>query len=423
MRLALIGVNHKTAPLDVRERLAFADDRMSETLLALHAFTGADGKRIIDECVVLSTCNRTEFYCVYNCDIFNFPALARFIAERRDLAADDVSPHLYNLSGQAAVKHLFRVASGLESMVIGEHQITGQVKSAYEAAVACHTNGPFTNKLFHLAFRTAKQVRSETKIGVGSTSVSQVACDLAREHYHDLAERRALIVGAGETGALALRHLRERGLSRITILNRTVAKAEALAAEHAAAFGPLGELPRCLATADVVVSATSAPHMVVTEAQLRTAMAGRIDPVHLFDIAVPRDIEPGVRNVRGVTLHDMDDLQAHVERNVERRSEERHAAFKIVENAAEEFVGWHLTNQMTPAITELRNMAESIRAKEIEKLRTHLSEEDYARVEAVTRTIMNKMLHQPIVTLKQAAMTQDGQQVETVLRAMMGAGG
>lgn len=422
MRLALVGVNHKTAPLTVRERLAFTDDQVNETLLALHGLTGADGSRFIDECVVLSTCNRTEVYCVYNCDIFNFAALARFLAERRGLPVDEVSPHLYNLSGQAAVKHLFRVCSGLESMVVGEHQISGQVKDAYERAVACHTNGVFVNKLFHAAFRTAKAVRSETKIGVGSTSVSQVACDIIKGLFHDEASRHAVIVGAGDTADLAARHLKDRGIGRITIVNRTFSRAQALAETLGGEAAPWEDLAPSMAEADVVLSATSAEHHVITPAVLKTALTLRARTLYLFDLAVPRDIDVAVRNLAGVALYDMDDLQAHVERNMERRGEERHAAFKIIERSTEEFVGWHLTQQMSPAIAELRNMAESIRAGEIEKLRHHLSPEDFSRVEAATRTMLNKWLHQPITSLKQAAMTSDGRQVESMLRAMMGIG-
>jgi glutamyl-tRNA reductase len=426
MRFAVVGLNHKTTSLELREKLAFSETQINEALLALKRTADGDGAQdnsFIDECVILSTCNRTEFYCVYNCDIFNPTAVGRFIAERHGVAFEEVEPHLYHHEGADAVEHLFRVGAGLESMVLGEHQIAGQIKKAYYQAVACQTNGVFINKVFHAAFHVSKRVRSETKIGVGSTSVSQIACDFAKRLFGDLSTKSALIIGAGESSELAARHFLDRGIGSLVITNRTFKRAQELAKEIDAQVAVWESLPETLAKVDIVVSATSAPNYILTADMVRKAAAGRTEPLFLIDIAVPRDIMPEVSGIDNVVLSNLDDLQKHIGTNMERRHAEKIKADRLIEEAKREFVEWHHQQMMTPTIAELRQQAEKVRSGELRKLQDSLSSEDFAKVDAMTRSMMNKLLHNPIITLKQAASKGiDMKAVEDMVRVLMGIG-
>jgi glutamyl-tRNA reductase len=423
MRLACVGLNHKTASLELREKLAFSEGQVNEALLALKRHTNGGGDSYIDQCVILSTCNRTEIYCVYNGDIFNPKVLGSFLSNRQGLSFEEIEPHLYSYEGLDAVDHLFRVASGLDSMIVGEHQIAGQIKKAYYQTVACQVDGTFINKLFHAAFRVSKQVRTETKIGLGSTSVSQSACDYAQKTFGDLSEKTALVIGAGETSELAAKHLKERGIGRLIIVNRTFMRAQDLAKKLEVQFAVWESLSETLAKADIVVSATSAPHAILDADTVRPIAEKRTQPLILIDLAVPRDIAAETRGFPNVALFNLDDLQSHIETNLERRHAEKAKAMKFIDEAKGEFAAWHQTQQLTPTIAELRAQAEKIRMGELSKLDGQLPPEVFDKVDKMTKSIINKLLHNPIITLKQAATTGvDRKAVEDMVRALMGIG-
>ncbi|MCZ7584845.1 MAG: glutamyl-tRNA reductase [Deltaproteobacteria bacterium] len=407
MKFGLVGLNHKTAPFELREKMSFTESEVNEALLALKHSTGASrGQGIADyvsEAVLVSTCNRTEFYVRYHCGMFVPRILISFLAERKGATFEEIEPHLYKLENEKAIEHLFQVSAGLDSMVVGEHQITGQLKRSFEQAVACGTNGAFVNKLFHMAFRVAKRVRTETRIGQGSTSVSQAALDFANRTLGKLGDKRGLVIGAGETAMLAAKHMRLRGLAEVTIVNRTFHRARELASRldvKAAVWESLADLVR---DADVVVSATSSPEPVISEPMVRRAIDGRTNPLFLVDLAVPRDIAPAIREIGGVEVHDMAALQAHIEANIQSREGEAEKALEIVAAIETEFLTWHQTQKLAPAIADLRAEADAVRNAELAKLKEQLSPEQYALVEAATRTLVNKILHKPIMALKESA--------------------
>ena len=397
MRLLAVGLSHRTAPVELRESVDFGRSGLDTALHALGAHGGSQ------EAVVLSTCNRAEIYAVGESDAAG-DALRRFFCDYHKVDSSRLAEHLYCHRGIDAARHLFRVAAGLDSLVVGEPQILGQVKAAYATASELQFTGTVTHRLFHTAFAVGKRVRSETGLGEGAVSVSYAAIELARKIFGDLAGRNVLILGAGEMAELTGVHLRAQGVNQITIASRTLATAEALARQLEGRAVPWSELRPALAPADIVVTATGATEPVLTRALVEDAMRSRRSrPLFVIDIAVPRDVEAAVGNLDQVFLYHMDDLQTIVKENLARRSSELTSAESIVDEEVARFASWLQSREIVPTIVALRQRFEQVRQGELRRLEpklTGLSPEARAKVEEVTRLLVEKLLLTPTEQLK-----------------------
>jgi glutamyl-tRNA reductase len=398
MHLFLLGVSHRTAPVEVRERLDFAARGLDHALAALAARPGSR------ESVVVSTCNRAEVYVA--CDD---PATARadlvgFLCDYHAIEPGAITQHLYEKVDGAAAGHLFRVAAGLDSLVVGEPQILGQVKEAYAAATGQRTVGPVLNKVFPLSFTVGKRVRTETGLAEGAVSVSFAATALARKIFGELKGRTVLVVGAGEMGKLTAQHLRAQGVAQILITSRTLAHAAALATTVGGTALPWGELLGALDTADIVISATGATLPVFTRPEVESVMRHRRDrPLFLIDIALPRDVDPAVGDLEAVFLYNIDDLQAIVRDNLSRRAAEVVRAEGIVADEVRRFETWLTARVAIPTVVALRQRFDAIRRSELERLQPKLSglpPEAKARIDEVTRLLVEKLLITPTEQLK-----------------------
>ncbi|HUG42004.1 MAG TPA: glutamyl-tRNA reductase [Longimicrobiales bacterium] len=404
MSIAVVGLNHETAPVEVRERFVFSEGEAREALAEL---TSAG---VVREAVLLSTCNRTELYGAAGDDRTEAAqdAARALLAERAGMAPAEAERYLYRRSAQDAVRHLFRVTSSLDSMVVGEAQIQGQVREAYETALALRERGvvgPVLSRLFESALSVGGRVRSETRLGTGAASVPSAAVELARKIFGSLKGHRALILGAGQMSELALECLAGDAVENVVVANRTTRRAEALAAKVGGRSAGYEDLPRLLREADIVMSATAAPHYMLTRAMLDEVFPrGRQDPLLVVDLALPRDVEPAAGEVSGVFLYDIDDLRQIVEDNRARRENQVPDAEAIVDAAVEDFWRWYASLDVVPVLRAMRDRAERLRAAELEKaLRklAHLSPEDRAVVEALAIQLTNKLLHDPTVRLKE----------------------
>ena len=416
-RIVALGVSHKTAPVEQREKLSLTD--AAQRTLARQLVRHPD----IVEAVVISTCNRTEAY-VHALDA---PAAEEAICQA--LIADGQMPRSefdcirYSLQDDRAVAHLLRVASSLDSMVVGESEIQGQVRAAWEVAMDEDATGVLLDRLFRQALETGKRVRTETKVAVRPVSVSTVAADLAREALPDLGGRRGLVVGGGKMAEATARALMERGLGELVVINRTVGTAR----EIAERLGGLGLGFDCLADelaeADVVVCSTDAPHPVISAEHVTTALRDRpTRPMVLIDIAVPRDVEPAASAVHGAVLFDIDDLERVVAQHRDERQEHARRAEVIVGEEVERYAAWRSGLAVTPVITSLREMAEAVRQGEIAKAERgdELTDEERERLDAVTRAVLNKLLHEPTVRAREAASSQEGLRHIDSLRYLFG---
>jgi glutamyl-tRNA reductase len=416
--ILLAGVSHRTAPLQIREALAFPRERIGDELQRLRDELG------LDEALILSTCNRVEIYARARGDTPDASALARFLAESHGRTPADLAGHVYALDGEPAVRHAFRVAASLDSMVIGEPQILGQVKEAYELAEQAGSLGSGLNALRNRSLAAAKRARSETGIGQNAVSVSYVAVELARKIFGDLRDRHVLLVGAGKMSELAAKHL-VRGGARATVLGgRTFARAEELAAALGGRAAPFEALRDELARADIVISGTGAPGIVVHREDVDAARAGRgARPLFLIDIAVPRDVDPAVARLDGVFLYDLDDLKAVAESNLRERRKEAAAAEALVEREVREFLAWQRSLDVVPLLVRLRERGEEIRRAEIDKARKRLATltpEQEQALEGVTQAIVNKLLHAPTVELKEVARNGTAPETVGLIRRLLG---
>ena len=400
----MVGLNHRTAPVEVRERFVFSDDAARR---ALGALTSGGGVR---EAALLSTCNRTELYGYPGGQAGEDRGRA-LLAARAEMTVEEAGRYLYRREGLEAVRHLYRVTSSLDSMVVGEAQIQGQVRAAYDVALSSGRDarviGPVLARLFESALSVGGRVRSETGLGTGAASVPSAAVELARKIFGPLKGRRALILGAGQMSELALECLAGDGVEGIVVANRTARRAEALAGKVGGRSAGYEELPRLLRETDIVMAATAAPHYMLTRATLEEAFPrGRVGPLLIVDLALPRDVEPGVGEGKEIFLYDMDDLRQIVDQNRSRRANEVPDAEAIVDAAAAEFWRWYASLDVVPVLRAMRERAERMRAGEVEKaLRKleHLSEADRAVVEALAVQLTNKLLHEPTVRLKEGA--------------------
>ncbi len=396
--LLLLGTSHKTAPLAVRERVALTDGRAEAFLRELAAHPE------IREAVVLSTCNRTELYVVVSDPVEAETTVLGMLARQAGLRPTELIDGIYSHRNCDAARHLFRVSSGLESMIVGEAEVQGQVKRAYEAALAARTTGPLTNKLFRAALATGKRVRTDTAIGAGGASVASVAVEAARSALGELASRHVLIIGAGETAELTARALSEQGVSTMFVANRRRERAIALARRFGGETIAFDGLPYELRRADIVVASTASPHAIVGAEELAQVIAGRAGrPLLLLDLAVPRDIDPDCAALPGVTLVDIDGLQAQVARTHDERRLEARRAEGIVEEEIQSFAGWLGTLDVLPTVAALRERADQLVAQlmaENEPRWESLTERDRARVEAMLRAAVKRLLHEPTQRVK-----------------------
>jgi glutamyl-tRNA reductase len=418
--IIVVGVSHRTAPLPVREALAFPKDQLRDALLRLRAETGAG------EAMILSTCNRVELYTRQD-DPGAVEALESGRARYHARDGRELHAVVYRYADAEAIRHAFRVASSLESMVIGEPQILGQVKEAYQAAEEAGPLGAALNALRNRSLAAAKRVRTETGIGRNAVSVSYVAVELARKIFGELKDKNVLLVGAGKMSELAARHLVRSGARATVLGGRTFEKAAELAAALGGKAAPFESLRDELARTDIVISGTGAPGIVIHPADVESARAARrgrhARPLFLIDIAVPRDIDPAVRKIGGVFLYDLDDLKAVAEANLRERLKEAAAAEALVEREVREFLDWQKAREAVPLLNELRRRAEEIRRHELDKAKRRIDpltpEQDEA-IEAATTAIVNKLLHSPTVHLKEAARETDAPEQLSLIHKLLG---
>jgi len=398
MQLLLVGLSHRTTPVELRERLDFATRGVDRALAALA------GMPSHTEAAIVSTCNRVELYL--GCDDVDAAraGVERFISEFHGVPPADVVPHLYAKTGHAAVHHLFRVAAGLDSLVVGEPQVLGQVKDAFNVASQLGSTGALLNKLFHSAFAAGKRVRSETALAEGAVSVSYAAVSLARKIFGDLKDRTVVVLGAGEMGKLTAIHMKSQGISRLIIMSRTAKHAEALAGTIGGAAMAWDQLPEALGESDILITATGASTPIISRALIAQAMkARRQRPLFIIDIAVPRDVEPEAGDLEQVFLYNIDDLQAVVQENLSRRATEASRAESIVSEEVNRFSMWLTSRGAIPTVVALRQRFETIRQAELRRLEpklSSLSPEARARVDEITRLLVEKLLINPTEQLK-----------------------
>jgi glutamyl-tRNA reductase len=396
--LFAIGISHKTAPVELRERVALPEGRAASVVRELVS------TEHIHEAVALSTCNRTEIYLAVDDDVEAETVTLGILARQAEIRPTELVGHLYSLRNEDAARHLFRVAAGLDAMVVGESEIQGQVKRAYELALVERTTSAIMNRLFREALAAGKRIRRETAIGAGRLSVSSVAVQLARETLESLEGSRVVIVGAGETGELTAKALVEAGVTSVFVANRRYDRAIGLAQRFGGRAVRFDELPAELERADIVVSSTGSPHHIVERDELATVVHSRTGrPLLLIDIAVPRDIDPRVAELEGVVLRDIDDLQRLVERNLSGRETEARRAEALVDHELARFTRWLESLEVLPTITALRARGEEIARqvlRENEGRWKSLDEADRERLELVASTIAKRLLDRPILKLK-----------------------
>jgi glutamyl-tRNA reductase len=414
MKLLVTGVSHKTAPVEVRERLAFAEATLPSALRALLAQTG------VSEAMVLSTCNRVEIAVSAEDAIDPVATVFGFLQESRGVTPEELGPSLYHHEGRDAIHHLFRVASSLDSMVVGEPQILGQLKAAYAHAKANDCLNGLLENVVARAFNVAKRVRSETGIGQMAVSVSYAAVELARKIFGTLSGRTVMIVGSGKMSELAARHLRRSGASHIFVTNRTYERAQELAAifqgtpvEYQRFLGILPEV-------DIVITSSGAPHYILTRDEMERVIAARRNkPMFLIDIAVPRNIEPLVNEIDNIFLYDIDDLQEVVDANLRERFKEAERAEELVSQEVERMMARLKVQEVAPTIVSLQGQLEEIRAGEVERVRRKLgplTPEQEDALETLTRSIVNKIAHGPISELRRQAGRPDGVHIIDAIR-------
>jgi len=402
MPLIALGVNHQTAPVEVREKVAVGEAQMAETLRQLQQVEG------VEEAALVSTCNRTEIYA--RIDEGRVPAVVDWLAGRNGLATDALATYLYTHEGDAAVRHLFRVATGLDSLVLGEPQILGQVKDAWQQARGAGSLRTPLDRLFQQSFAVAKRVRTDTRIGAHPVSVAYAGVRLVRQVFADLERATVLLVGAGDTIELAAKHLVNAEAKRLLIANRTLEHAQALASRVGGYALPLSELARHLPEADVVISATAAREPVLRAADVRDALkARRQRPMFLLDLAVPRDIEAGVAQLPNAYLYTVDDLEQVISESKASRQAAAEQAEAIIDLSVEHFMAWWRAQGQQDSLRALRRTAELAKADALAKARERLAagEPAEAVMERLAHQLTNQLLHAPSTALRQAALDGD----------------
>lgn len=400
MPFVLSGISHHTAPIDVRERLSISEAKLPSALAALMEYTGAR------EAALLSTCNRVEVYAMIDSETTEqaHDLLANYFARYHHLSRSEFVSCLYLKSEQAAAEHLFRVASGLESLVIGEMQILGQVRQALRVAQETETIGSILTNLFQQAITTSRRIQNETGIGRGAFSIGHAAVDLAAHIFTDLSAATALILGAGKMSELTVRHLLSEGVRSVIVANRTFERAKQMADDFGGRAIQYDSFPEELASADIVIASTAAPHFIVRKEMLQPVIKKRKGkPLFLIDIAVPRDIDPRVEELDNVFLYNIDDLQAVVEQEGSQRLAEAKRAETIAKEETEKFMTWRRSRSAVPVISQLKSRLERIRQNDLALLRAklrHLPDKEWQAIEIATLAMMNHIAKEPILRLK-----------------------
>ncbi len=397
MHLLAFGINHNTAPVEIREQAAFAPEQLSDALSDLK------GRGVADEAAILSTCNRTELYCGFASG--NRPQVVDWFCQYHHLGFEDIEPYLYRHPDHAAVKHAFRVAAGLDSMVLGEPQILGQMKDAFNTAYDAGTTGKLLNRLFQQSFSVAKRVRTDTAIGASAVSVAYAAVSLAKQIFSDLSRHTVMLIGAGETIELCAQHLYEQGARKIIVANRTISRARALAESFGAEPIALADMPSRLAEVDIVVSSTASQLPILGKGAVeRTIKLRKHRPMFLVDLAVPRDIEAEVADLNDVYLYTVDDLKHVVEENLQSRQEAALEAEQIIDLQVVNFMHWINSLEAVPTIVALRDKAEALRQEELKRAERMLASGADPRnvIEQLTRALINKLTHDPTEALNKA---------------------
>ena len=414
MSIVLVGVNHKTAPVEVRELLAFSDAACTDGLRTL-----VDGD-VVCEGLIVSTCNRVEILSAINSDRLEQGAqrIAEFLDNARNLPAGFLDKHLYSHTNDEAVRHVFRVASSLDSMVIGEPQVLGQVRHAYSLAVEAGTAGRVLNRLVHHTFRVAKRIRSETGIAASAVSISYMAVELGKKIFDTLKDRTVLLVGAGEMAELSARHLLNAGVSRVMISNRTGAAAERLATEFGGETIPFERLADSIHEADVVICSTGAPHYVITETIVRASRDRRRNrPTCMIDISVPRNIDPAVGNVANTFVFDIDDLESVISSNIREREREAEQAELIVQSEVMQFQQSLRLMDIGPTIGALKQKLQELARAEMERQRKKLgplTPEQESAVESLLMSTVNKISHPMLNQIRRSYETSDAETVQAL---------
>ncbi|NOX42554.1 MAG: glutamyl-tRNA reductase [Gammaproteobacteria bacterium] len=398
MTILAIGINHDTAPVEIREKVAFPPDRVSDALRDLVS------TRLVNEAAILSTCNRTEIYCGLNENNRELTVID-WLKNYHNLNSEDISPFVYSHPDRLAVRHMLRVASGLDSLVLGEPQILGQLKQSFSAANDAGTIGKLLGRLFQHTFSVAKQVRTDTAIGESPVSVAFAAVSLAKQIFSNLENHTALLIGAGETIELTARHLKESGIGRMIIANRTVEKAQNLANELHAYAIPLAEMPNHLAEADIVISSTASNLPILGKGATESALKARKHrPMLMVDIAVPRDIEPEVDGLDDVYLYTVDDLREIIQEGLKSRQAAAEQAEEIIDSQVIHFMGWLQSLGAVSTICAFRESAEQLAGIELKKAQRQLANGVEAEkvIQQLARNLTNKLIHVPSVNIKQA---------------------
>ncbi len=416
MNIIVVGLSHKTAPVEIREKVAFAPTAMEKPLQQLVALPA------VTEGLIVSTCNRVELYATSRDVGQAIAQLKRFLAEFHHLSPDVLEQHLYDYHGEEAIRHLFRVASSLDSMVIGEPQILGQIKTAYGYATDCKTSGIILNRFMHKAFSVAKRVRTETQIASNAVSVSFAAVELARKIFDTLADKTVLLIGAGEMCELAARHFVTNGVAQVLVTNRTYERAVRLAEEFQGKPILFENFADHLHRVDIVLTSTGAPNYILHQRQVDEVIKQRkYKPMFFIDIAVPRDIDPKVNDVNNVYLYDVDDLQGVVQANLKERHKEAKKAEGIIDQEIGQFFQWLSSLDVVPTIVALRKKFDQIRQAEVEKTLAGLNglgKKERKAVEAMAAAIVNKVLHQPMTVLKSSQNNAAGDNYLEAVRTL-----
>ena len=393
--IALIGISHKTAPLDIREKAAFDASEQANLLSVL--FNDFD----IDGCLVISTCNRSEIYisCEHHNDIL--PKIRCYLDDLKNSSLFSDDQYCYMANGEDAVRHFFKVISSLDSQIIGEPQITGQVKDAYNLAHESNTTDILINKMVNMGMHVQKKIRSETFLADGAVSISYAGVELAKKIFTKLSEKQVLLIGAGDTALLAAKHFVDNDIREIGFLNRTVEKARALSERFGGKAYSMEEFDSAFENVDIVISATSSAEYILEAEFISEVIKQRHhEPLFLIDLAVPRDIDPAIDTINSVYLYNIDDLNEVIQMNIEKRNQEIPKALKIIDRHVDEFDEWVSTHSLSSTITRLKSYFDHIRTKELGRLKKRLPKEDFSEIDYLTQSIMNKLMHQHIKTLK-----------------------
>ncbi len=427
MHLIAIGLDHHNTPVELRENLAFPPEKREQALRRLAGYNGTDGTRMFAEAVIVSTCNRVEIYVLARDVEQGYESLVHFLADFHDVAATGIKPHLYALEGHDAAAHLCAVAAGTKSLIIGEPQIQGQVKEAFEAAHDIGTAGPVLSALCRAALRSGKRARTETAISQHAVSVSHAAVELARKIFDNLSPLHVLLVGSGEMSRLAAKTLLEQGAHDLTVVNRSLEHAQEMAAPFNGCALSFDEFEESLKHSDIVITSTAAPEPIMRADLVRAAMKARQHrPLFIIDIAVPRDVDPAVGRLENVFLFDIDNLKDVMEANLEQRRKELGKVATAVEEETQQFMHWLSTLAVSPTIADLHHRAEEIRRAEVDKALRRmgtLSNRERNIVESLSKGIVNKLLHRPTVRLKAEATNGNGVVYSATLRELFGLAG